>query len=119
MATATAREKKAKQDRMTADEVREWCGTPFYREGVPYQWIMSYGWVIVGFYVGCGPTPLEIRVAHASYYRSAGNQTHAALATQGGNDSTAWEYFGDRLINRTQVMGVSEYHGDVKRSRLA
>lgn len=110
---------RPKQDRMTAEEVAEWTATPFYREGVPYQWIMSYGWVIVGFYVGPGPTPLEIRVAHASYYRSAGGQTHAALATGGGNADTSWEYFGDRLINRTQVQGVSEYRGEVRRSLLS
>jgi GrpB-like predicted nucleotidyltransferase (UPF0157 family) len=114
-----AKSKAVKQSRMTAEEVAEWNARPFYREGVPYQWVMSYGWVIVGYYVGPGPTPLEIRVAHASYYRSAGNQTHASLATNGGNDSTAWEYFGDRLINRTQVQGVSEYHGEVRNGRLA
>jgi GrpB-like predicted nucleotidyltransferase (UPF0157 family) len=114
-----AKAKTATRDVMTPDEVAEWNARPFYREGVPYQWVMSYGWVIVGYYVGPGPTPLEIRVAHASYYRSAGGQTHASLAANGGNEQTTWEYFGDRLINRTQVQGVSEYAGEVRRARLA
>ena len=114
-----AKEKAKKRDIMPAEEVREWQSRPFYTEGEPYLWVLSHGWTCVGFYVGCGPTPLDIRVAHASYYRSAGNQTHASLARNGGNDSTAWEYMGDELITRTAVIRVTPYTGEVRRGRLA
>jgi hypothetical protein len=114
---------KTRIDRLSAAELAEIAGEhegdrPFYVPGRAYQWILSHGWVRVGYYVR-HVDPLTVRVAHCSYYRSAGGQTHAALSAAGGNAQTAWEYQGDHLIGLPHVLGVSVYHGEVHRGRVA
>lgn len=110
-------------DRLTADELAGYLDAegrpaPVYVPGQAYQWIMTQGWVRVGYYVG-RLDPLTLVVAHCSYYRSAGGMTHAALSTGGGNAQTAWEYQGTHLIGVPHVVGVSRYHGRVHRGRVA
>lgn len=103
---------------LPADEVAERLATPFYRPGRAYLWILTHGWTRVGFYLG-HLDPLTIRVAHSSYYRSAGSQTHAQLATGGGNAQTLWEYTGNELLTVPHVISVTEYAGEVPHGRVA
>lgn len=102
---------------MPDDQVDQWNAVPFYRPGVAYTWVLTHGWVCVGYFVGM-PDPLTIRVAHSNYYRSAGNQTHASLARNGGNVNTSWEYMGDELISRPHVIRATPYHGAVPESPI-
>lgn len=109
---------KKKPDQLTAGEVEAWIGRDFYQPGEAYLWVLGFGWCCVGFFARW-ESPFEIRVAHASYYRTAGGQTHAALARNGPTPSTAWEYHGDELLNRTQVIRVTNYRGEVPRGHVA
>ncbi len=102
-------------DRLTEDELAA-HHQPFYTPGVPYQWILPFGWVVVGFYVR-HENPLTIRVAHANYYGQAG-KTHAALALEGGGSETTWRYMGGRLIPANSFVSVGIYNGEVPRGPI-
>jgi len=99
-------------DTMDLKELKEQQESNYYIAGHPYQFILTHGWVMVGYFV-CYHDPLTIRLAHASYYNSAGNQTHASLARNGGNENTSWEYCGDKLINKMHIIHVNKYYGKV------
>ncbi len=104
-----------KRDRMGADELAEESG-PLYETGRPYLWVLSYGWCIVGFYVR-HETPLRIRVAHASYYASAG-KPHAQMAREGAGPDIKWRYAGREEISAPHVLHVMEYHAEVHRGAV-
>lgn len=87
-----------------------------YQPGKPLQWVMSYGWVLVGFYVR-HESPLKVRVAHANYYIRAG-KTHADLAREGAGDETKWCYLGNTEISVPHVLFTDEYFGEVPRGPI-
>lgn len=105
------------KDELREDEVSEILSRPFYTPGKAYRWTLTQGWCRVGFFLGYGQTPLEIRVAHCSYYRSAGNQTHASLSVNGGNSETEWEYCGHSQLLLGHIISVDPYEGEVPRGR--
>lgn len=88
------------------------AGKPFYVEGKPYRWILSFGWVVVGFYV-CHETPLTIRVAHCSFIRQA-HKDWGAFAVEGAAPNTEWRYEGNTLLTVPHILRVSEYMGEVQ-----
>lgn len=102
---------KAKRDRLDEKELMAAAERPLLQPGLPYQFIMTYGWVVVAFYVR-HETPLTIRVAHCSYYQNAG-KTHAQLAREGG--AAAWRYEGNTTLTTHHILRVVEYHGEVPR----
>lgn len=104
-------------DKLTAEEIEVIApqSKPAYEVGRAYQWVLTQGWVVVGFFVGHGHTPFELRCVHLNYYRSAGNQTHAQLAQNGGNEATEFEYSGNGFINFGQIIYCVEYNGEVPR----
>ena len=106
-----------KRDVLSPEDVMKIGSQPFYKPGTPYQWVLAFGWVAVGFYIK-HENPLKIRVLHTNYYQNAG-KTHADLATQGASEDTSWRYMGERLISETSVLHVGEYFGKVPRSRVS
>lgn len=104
----------AKDDRMTDKEIAAESG-PLYDPGRAYQWVLAYGWVLVGYYVR-HETPMRIRVAHASYYR-VDRQTHAKLCTEGAAPNVAWHYLGSREITAPHILHAGPYCGEVHRVR--
>ena len=108
-------EKKQKQDRLVPAELAKFSG-PLYRPCVPYQWVMTYGWGIVGFYVR-HDDPLHILVAHANYFLRAGKD-YGRLAREGGGEETSWCYRGTSLLTVPQIIHVCEYFGEVPRAAI-
>lgn len=102
--------KQGRQDRLDEAELQV---RPFYEPGRPYLWTMGFGWGFVGFFVRM-ESPLEIRVAHANYFRQA-HMTWGRLARTGGSEQTTWVYVGDKLLNRTMVLSADLFLGDVPR----
>jgi hypothetical protein len=104
-----------KRDELTEAEVASRRG-PYYEPGRPYRWILSFGWVVTGFYI-THQDPLTIRVAHANYTRNAGTDW-GAFAVEGAPETCDWKYEGEDLLYIPHIQRVSEYHGEVPRGRI-
>lgn len=100
------------RSRLPDDELMKLQKRPsLYEPGLPYHWVLTYGWAIVGYYVK-HETPLKILVAHANFYIQA-HVDHGQLVIKGGSPQTEWRYRGLKLIYEPQVIHVAEYHAEV------
>ena len=107
----------AKRDILTAAEIENELAIKALVPGEPYQFILGFGWVLVGFYIK-HETPLLIRLAHCNYYRN-GKKPHSEIATDGAARDAEWRYFGQRVVNINHVLDFGPYNGEVPRGKLA
>lgn len=108
-----------KKDLLTEKELDQFQDAgPFYVPGKPYMWVMSFGWCIIGFYIG-HETPLTIRVAHANHFQNAGVD-YGVLAQEGPDPTKTcqWRYEGNSLLSFHSILRADDYGGSVPRGRI-
>lgn len=104
-----------RREKLTDEEMAQ-EQAPLYEPGRPYLWVLTHGWCMVGFYVR-HETPLRIRVAHASYYATAG-VPHSQLAREGPGPGIKWRYLGRGEITVPHVIHATDYHAEVHRGAV-
>jgi hypothetical protein len=115
---ATATKTKVKRDRLDDGELDHFQAKPGVLEaGLPYLWIMGFGWAKVGFYIK-HVAPNRILVAHCNHFRNAGKD-YGRLATEGAGSECEWRYEGELSeINTMHVLQTTPYCGEVPRGRV-
>ncbi len=107
--------KPKKRDILMQEEVIHCSEKVLYQAGLPYLFVMSYGWAIVAFYVR-HENPLRIRVAHANFFRQA--NTDYGTLTEGAPDNCEWMYIGNSVLTEPHILRADEYFGKVPRGRI-
>lgn len=105
-------------DKLSEEELEKYQGVATVLvPGLPYMWLMGFGWAKIGFYVK-HVAPNRVLVAHCNHFRNAGKD-YGRLLTEGAGDDCEWRYEGNLSeINTSHVLQTTRYYGRVNRGRI-